>query len=220
MIEEIASRIPDHLADRSGKVFYSGRNAFSNSSPIYLLGVNPGGSPDTHAEETVGRHTHSVLHALPNDWSAYRDESWKSSVPGTLGMAPRVLHLLQRLGLSPGSVPASNLVFVRSAREAHIERAAMAAMADACWPFHQQVIARLQPRVVVCFGQTAGNYVRRRLGASQVIGQFVEQNNRKWRSLAYAGAGGIKVVVATHPSIANWCAAATDVTPLVQDALQ
>ena len=220
MIEEIARQIPDHLTDCSGKVFYSGRTAFSHRALIYLLGVNPGGSPDTHAEETIGRQTHSVLHTLPDNWSAYRDESWKGSVPGTLGMAPRVLHLLQRLGLNPGSVPASNLVFVRSAREAHIERAAMAAMADACWPFHQQVISRLQPRVVVCFGQTAGKYVRTRLGASQMIGQFVEHNERKWRSCSYAGADGIKVVVATHPSIANWCAAATDVTPLVQEALQ
>ena len=109
MSEEIASRIPEHLSGLSGKVFYSGRKAFSNSCPIYLLGVNPGGSPDRHAEETVASHTHLVLHAFPDDWSAYRDESWKGSVPGTLGMAPRVLHLLQGLGLSPGSVPASNL---------------------------------------------------------------------------------------------------------------
>lgn len=220
MIEELASRIPQQLAYRSGKVFYSGRTAFSNTSPIYLLGVNPGGSPETHVGETVGSHTYSVLHTLPDDWSAYRDESWKGSTPGTHGMAPRVLHLLQRLGLNPGSVPASNLVFVRSAREAHIERAEMAAMADACWPFHQQVIARLQPRVLVCFGQTAGNYVRRRLGAAQMIDQFVERNNRRWRSLTFLGAGGVKVVVATHPSIANWSVSATDITPLVQEALQ
>ena len=124
MIEGIASEVPGHLAGRSGKVFYSGRNAFSRASPLYLLGVNPGGSPDTHATETVGSHTQSVLQTFPADWSAYRDESWKGAAPGTLGMAPRVLHLLQRLELSPGSVPASNLVFVRSAREAHIERAA------------------------------------------------------------------------------------------------
>ena len=63
------------------------------------------------------------------------------------------------------------------------------------------MIARLQPSVVVCFGQTAGNYVRRRLFASQEIDEFVEQNNRRWRSSAYVGVGGIKVVVASHPAL-------------------
>ena len=87
-------------------------------------------------------------------------------------------------------------------------------------PFHQQVLSMLRPRVVVCFGQTAGRYVRRRLGANELIGGFVENNDRRWRSSAYTGTGGIKVVVATHPSIADWRNPATDVTPLVQEALQ
>lgn len=219
-IEELTARIPRHLFGRSGKVFYSGRNAFSNSCPIYMLGINPGGSPDTHAQETVGSHTHSVLHVLPDDWSAYRDESWKGAAPGTLGMAPRVLHLLQRLGLSPGCVPASNLIFARSAREAHIERRELAAMADACWPFHEHVIEKLRPRAILCFGQTAGKYVRARLGANKVIGDFIEENNRRWRSSTFTGSAGVNVVVATHPSIADWRATATDITPLVQEALR
>ena len=219
-IEELAAAIPVRFLDRSGKVFYSGRNAFSSPCPIYMLGVNPGGAPDNYLEETVGIHTRSVLQEFSDDWSAYRDESWEGAVPGTYGMAPRVLHLLQRLGMSPGSVPASNLVFVRSAREAHIKRSDMATMADACWPFHEKVIASLKPRVVLCFGQTAGKYVRGKLGANRVTGQFVEQNDRRWRSESFSGARGPNVVVVTHPSIANWCAAATDVTPLVQEALQ
>lgn len=219
-IEELASHIPKDLLEHSGKVFYSGRNAFSGGCSLYMLGVNPGGSPSIHLDETVGSHTRSVLHALPDDWSAYRDESWQGRVAGSFGMAPRVLHLLQRLGLNPGTVPASNLVFVRSAREAHIERSAMAAMADACWPFHEQVITRLRPRVVLCFGHTAGKYVQQRLGAYRIAGKFMELNNRRWQSHSYASPSGVKVVIATHPSVANWCTSATDVTPLVQEALQ
>lgn len=219
-IEDLAARIPEHLLGRSGKVFYSGRNAFSATCSLYMLGVNPGGSPDDHTAETVGNHTHSVLHALPEDWSAYRDESWEGAAPGTYGMAPRVLHLLRRLGLNPGAVPASNLVFARSRRESHINRSDMAAMADACWPFHEHAMRVLRPRAVLCFGQTAGKYVRRRLGADRLIGEFTEHNNRRWRSHAFAGPDGINVVVATHPSIANWCTDNTDVTPLVQSALQ
>jgi hypothetical protein len=219
-IEAFATRIPPHLSERSGKVFYSGRDAFRTSGTIYMLGVNPGGAPTNHVQETVSAHTAAVLNDLPDDWSAYRDESWEGAPPGTYGMAPRVLHLLRQLGLKPGSVPASNLVFVRSAREAHIDRKHMAAMADACWPFHEDVIGRLRPRVVLCFGQTAGSYVRRRLGANRLVGHFVEQNARRWRSCAYSGAGDVNVVVASHPSIANWCSPATDISPLVRDAMR
>ena len=219
-IEDLAARIPKHLLERSGKVFYSGRNAFSSACSVYLLGVNPGGTPDNHATDTVRSHTNSVLHTLPDDWSAYRDESWEGATPGTYGMAPRVLHLLRRLGLSPGSVPASNLVFARSRREGDIHPNDMGAMADACWPFHDYAIALLRPRVVLCFGKTSGKYVRRCLGADRLIGEFTEHNNRQWRSRAFAGSGGINVVVATHPSIANWCVESADITPLVQKALQ
>jgi len=219
-IEDLATHIPEHLLERSGKVFYSGRNAFSAPCPIYMLGVNPGGSPDNHPTETVGHHSNSVLHSLPADWSAYRDESWEGAAPGTYGMAPRVLHLLRRLGLNPGAVPASNLVFVRSRREGDIQRNDMGAMADACWPFHNYAIELLRPRVILCFGQTAGKYVRRRLRADRLIGEFIEQNNRRWKSSAFAGNGGVNVVVATHPSIVNWCASGTDITPLVQRAMQ
>ena len=219
-IEELAARIPSSLVNRSGKVFYSGRNAFSSPSALYILGVNPGGAPDNHATETIESHTNLVLHAFSADWSAYRDESWEGAKPGTYGMAPRVLHLLKQLGLNPGAVPASNLVFPRSRREADITRNDMTAMANECWPFHESALELLRPRVILCFGQTAGTFVRRRLGANRVIGEFVEQNNRRWTSRAFAGSAGVNVVVATHPSIADWCAPSTDVSWLVEKALQ
>ena len=138
----------------------------------------------------------------------------------TYGMAPRVLHLLGQLGLNPGSVPASNLVFARSRREADIKPNDMTAMTNECWTFHESAIELLRPRVILCFGQTAGNFVRRRLDANRVIGEFIEQNNRRWTSRAFASPAGVNVVVATHPSIADWCAPSTDVSWLVQKALQ
>lgn len=38
--------IPKDLLDKSGSVFYSGRDAFSGTKNLYLMGLNPGGSPD------------------------------------------------------------------------------------------------------------------------------------------------------------------------------
>jgi uracil-DNA glycosylase len=133
-------------------------------------------------------------------------------------MAPRVLHLFGRLDLEPGTVPASNLVFVRSRREADIKNI-FVARADQCWPFHALAIQQLKPRVIVCMGKRAGNYVRGRLGAHRQIGEFVETNNRRWRSRLFAGASGPRVVVATHPGIADWTAPSTDPSSLISNAL-
>ncbi len=218
-MEALAALIPPSLLSRSGKVFYSGRRAFASPSRLYVLGVNPGGDPTNHDTETVGTHTSAVLCSFPEDWSAYRDESWEGFTPGSYGMAPRVLHLLTGLDLNPGSVPCSNLVFARSSREADI-RNEMHSLADQCWNFHAHAIYRLRPRVVLCFGKTAGNYVRRRVGANKLTAEFIEQNNRRWRSQVFASPAGLKVAVATHPSIADWCAAATDPTTLVREALK
>ena len=218
-MDALAALIPPDLLSRSGKVFYSGRRAFTSHSGLYVLGVNPGGDPANHDTETVGAHTEALLSSYPEDWSAYRDESWRGFAPGSYGMAPRVLHLLAALGLNPGDIPCSNLVFVRSSREADIGDEIIS-LADQCWTLHAHAIDRLAPRVVLCFGKTAGNYVRRRVGANTLTAEFIEQNHRRWRSQVFASSTGLKVVVATHPSIADWCAAATDPTPLVREALK
>ncbi len=218
MIEQFIKLIPDSLNSRSGSVFYSGRDAFDGSKDLYILGVNPGGSPNGREDESVKWHTEKVL-SEPNNWSAYRDESWLGSLPGTRGMQPRVLHLFSKIDCSAGTVPASNIVFVRSSREVNLE-GNMQEMAELCWPFHDSVINELSPKVILCFGQTAGNFICRKLAAYQQIDEFVEQNNRRWCSRTFANNRGLKVVVATHPSIANWVNPVTDPTVLVERALR
>ena len=54
MIETLTGLIPEDLLDRSGSVFYSGKDAFSGTKPIYLLGLNPGGDPQEMSEEPFG----------------------------------------------------------------------------------------------------------------------------------------------------------------------
>lgn len=53
--DRFAALVDPDLYDRSGKVFYSGRAAFGAPSALYLLGLNPGGSP-VQAEQTIGRN--------------------------------------------------------------------------------------------------------------------------------------------------------------------
>jgi hypothetical protein len=218
MIEDFAKLIPKKLLRQSGSVFYSGRNAFAAPASLYILGLNPGGCPEKQADETVPCHTRKVMQDEPDDWSAYRDESWRNAIPGTSGMQPRVLHLLRQIGMAPGDIPASNVVFVRSQRESALG-ANFQALADLCWPFHDAIVRKLRARVILCFGRTAGDYVRKKLGASVMIDQFVENNKRKWKSCSYKSAQGAVLIVATHPSIADWTNTASDPTRLVLDVL-
>lgn len=212
------SAIPAEVLPCSGKVFYSGRSAFSGPASLYVLGVNPGGDPDTQHEETVAAHTNWVANEAPSDWSAYRDESWKGKPAGQHGMQPRMLNMFNVLGLNPGAVPASNLVFVRSRREGAIAND-IERLASLCWSFHRYVIESLRPKVILCLGKTAGDYVCAKVGAHERYATFTEQNERKWQSHAYRSGSGVKVVVATHPSIANWSSLPSDPTRLVASAL-
>lgn len=214
----VIQAIPSELLAGSGKVFYSGKGAFSAKSQLYILGVNPGGDPDLMQNETIRSHTEWVSSRAPEGWSAYRDESWKGKIPGTHGMQPRMLHLLNALSLQPGSVPASNLIFLRSRREGDIVEN-FKGLADLCWQFHEMIIETLKPKVILCLGKTAGDYVREKTKSDQQYAAFVERNNRRWQSRAYVSANGLKVVVATHPSIADWTVSETDPTPLVQRSL-
>ena len=207
---------------RSGKAFYSGRLAFSSPSDLYILGVNPGGKPEEYPDETVDSHTKWVLGRSPQDWSAYQDESWGTSgaAAGSRGMQPRILHFFRKLNLNPGEVPSSNVIFARSASEEDLKRREYSLMDAACWPFHQAIINNLGVRVVVCLGGKAGNWVRSRMNARQQVDEFVEDNNRRWKSRVYANALGQKVAVLTHPSRADWTNPDSDPTGLVVNALQ
>jgi len=220
MIDDFKALIPESLLSLSGAVFYSGKVAFSTPSPLYIVGLNPGGSSLLQAKDTVQTHTDMVLREKPDDWSEYQDESWwEGHAPGRSGMQPRVLHLLRRVELDPQKVPASNLVFVRSSRERDIKKQSKQ-LAELCWPFHRAVIGQLGVRVVLCFGKTAGTLVRTQLNASTLIQVFRENNKRRWESCSYKTPNGVAVVVATHPSIADWTKPETDPSQLVLDVLQ
>ena len=216
-IENFARLIPRGQLNTSGSVFYAGRRAFSTSSLLYILGANPGGDPQRQAKETVQWHTHRVLSVEPEDWSAYQDESWEGFTPGKYGMQPRVLHMFRRLKLDPRKVPSSNVVFLRSQRTDNL--GSFRQYANECWPFHQRVIDDLGIRVILCFGQKAGNWVCSQLNASEQVEEFVERNNRKWASRCFRNTQGIEVVVATHPSIADWTISDTDPTELTERSL-
>jgi hypothetical protein len=214
MIEEFAKLIPSTLGHLSGAVFYSGRNAFQGKKDLYIIGLNPGGSEILQKDQTISWHTKTVLAKENPNWSEYKDEIWRGE-PGKYGLQPRILHVLSKLNLSPYDVPASNICFVRSPREKNISNK-LHEYVELCWPFHERVIAELEIKVVLCFGIKAGEIVKKKLGANVIIDRFIETNNRRWESQVYKSIKGKIVIVATHPSIADWTNVNTDPSDIVK----
>lgn len=215
MNEDFLKLIPKTLGGESGAVFYSGCSAFRNVSKLYILGLNPGGDPKVMRANTVSSHN-LYLSTKNDDWSEYLDEEWNGRTAGTSGMQPRVLHVLKKLKFQPRSVPASNLIFKRTRTEAGL-KPDFSSLAEQCWAFHEQVIARLEVKVVLCFGQTVGNWVRNKVGANTLVETLVEENNRQWSTKGFENCSGkgVKVVVAPHPSRANWTNPNSDPSALV-----
>ena len=216
-IDEAVAKLPAQMMSRSGSLFYSGRAAFHGTHDLYILGLNPGGSPVTQADETIARDV-ADWRDLPEHWSAYLDESWQEKQPGTHGMQPRMRHMFDQLGLDLRAVPASNVVFVRSATEAALA-AEKATLLAQCWPVHDAVIRQLRVRTILCLGTTSGRWTREVIGADRLIDRFQEKNARGWASEAHVAPDGRAVVTVTHPGRADWRNAAADPTPLVRAVL-
>jgi hypothetical protein len=213
-IDQMLDRLPTNLLTRSGSVFYTGKEAFAGQRPLYILGLNPGGDPLAQSDETVAKHI-AEFRSRVHPWSAYSDESWRGARPGTWGMQPRVLHMLQILGVDPREVPASNVVFARTRDQAAL-KFEMRGLLDICWPVHQAVIDTLGVRAIICFGVIAGRWVRDKLGANDLVDQFRESNARGWKSEAHCDRTGHVVVTVSHPGRADWRNAAADPTPLIR----
>jgi hypothetical protein len=218
MMEEFAKLIPAGLNNLSGSVFYSGRNAFQGKKSLYVLGLNPGGDVIAQQNQTVFWHTQAVLQRKFDCWSEYKDASWNGQPPGTYGLQPRVLHLFNVLGAEPGEVPSSNLCFVRTNNQAALAKSFFT-YAALCWDFHQKVINDLEVKVILCFGKVAGEFVQNKFKANIFIGEFVERNNRRWKTQAFKNEYEQVVILATHPSRADWTNPVSDPSSFIKSYL-
>jgi hypothetical protein len=219
LLKTLLGMVSPTIRYRSGTIFYSSRSAFTGPSAIYLLGLNPGGDPEDPEFGTIATQIKRSLQ-LPPAWSAYKDEIWKRDyAPGGMPMQRHICHLISGLGLDIRSVPASNVAFIRSKREAAL-KAEKADLLRSCWPVHHAVIENLQVRAILCLGGTAGAWVRQCIGAYTFVDRFVEYNSRRWTSWAHKNADGRHVVTLTHPSIADWTKVPTDPTPFVRRILE
>jgi hypothetical protein len=204
--EALARFARRHLRDiltLSGHVLYSSADTL-RPGDVYLLGHNPGGSPEHQVEATAG----SSLEALPaKTLNNYFDEAWtmasgRSFAVGAAPLQRRVKWLLEALGLEPRNVAASNMVFVRSVDAAGSRFEELARL---CWPVHEQIISYVRPRALVVFGNSSSSpygYLRALLGAecSEVS---IDSGHSPWRCRSFTGRNGIVVIGLPHLSRYN-----------------
>ena len=160
-ISQIAHGCLSGYLNVSGRVIYSSP-ASIKPFPILLLGTNPGGDVEFQADETIGDDLESWHTKTTN---AYLDESWGTNAPGNADLQRRVQWLLTELRLDVRGVPASNLIFMRSRRQAEIP---FEDYADACWPINEAIIQTINPGAILAFGngekQSPYVYLQHKLG--------------------------------------------------------
>ena len=212
-LAKLYDNIPEKLKQKSGSVFYSGKSAFSGTKKVYILGLNPGGKDKDHKQYTIEKQIQEVIDQGDDSWSAYFDKNWNTGDKNT-PFQNRIQKLFNALNFNASEVPASNICFVRSKDEKSI-KPFLKKYVDQCWPFHQAVIETLSIQMIICLGKTTGNFVRNKLDATEYIGYYEEQNNRKWKTELYKNKEGLIVVSATHPSRADWTKANSSPIPKI-----
>ena len=206
------------MLDRSGSVFYSSRPAFSGKRQIYLLGLNPGGDPDSHKEDTVGKRINEWKERT-EPYSSYINEHWSKTSGQQNATQIKIQHLFTQLDADLLLTPASNVIFARTRSEDDLV-SEKTSLLDICWPVHQAVIEDLEIDMIICLGQTAGNWVREKTGAHNCIAEFKEKyENRSWISTAHSSESGKIVITLTHPSRADWTNEDADPSPMIKPLL-
>lgn len=133
------------LIDRPGAVLYSSHETLK-PGPVYLLGLNPGGSEGA----TLG----DSIEASRRGNNAYLDEEWapggRVQPRGQSTLQRRVQALCRAMGVETRDAPASNLAFTRSTGLA--AHPGYAGAVELCAPVHRLFMDTVQPAFVMTFG--------------------------------------------------------------------
>jgi len=182
------------LLDEPGAVLYSGASTLRNG-PVYLLGLNPGGSEGATLRQSIA--------ASRREHNCYLDEQWAPGghvqPKGQSTLQRRVQELCKLLKLDTRHVPASNLVFTRSTRIA--THSNFRSAADACLAVHRTFLDAIKPDLILTYGNLANFEGLARLG--QIESRLAEHGS--WK--AHRGSaivGGRSVRLANIPHMSLW----------------
>jgi len=145
-VQNFARKELASFLDEPGSILYSSHKTLKPGD-VYLLGFNPGGAGGNPLK-------FSIDSMLFDESNAYLDESWEnrngSWAKGEAPLQKRICWLLRRLKLNPREVCASNLIFFQSREAKDINYS----LAETCWPIHEAILEVLQPKLIICFGNS------------------------------------------------------------------
>lgn len=134
------------LLDAPGAVLYSGIDTL-RPGPVYLLGLNPGGSEGSTLRDSLAGSRSGNNSYLDECWAPGGHEQPK----GKATLQRRVRALCAAMKLDTRDVPASNLAFTRSTRTGtHLNFPEAVRLS---LPVHRIFIDAIRPRFLMTFGQ-------------------------------------------------------------------
>jgi len=170
--DEIIYLVNLHLgeyADLSGAVLYSGRDTISRGD-FYLMSINPNGKLNPERDPAKGQPM-NALGRLPETWSSYTRECWKSCglvcsyqdqetkhvSPGHRNRHQKyVCELFDAMCIDPERVASTESIFAQSPSQTSIGKICEGINAEKwwemCWRVHKEFLARVRPKWVVAMG--------------------------------------------------------------------
>jgi len=215
-LEAFAKEILRSVLKDSGHVLYSSAATLCRGN-VYLLGHNPGGSPEGRDYESIEK---SICNLKLKQSNEYLDDSWNGLGPGESKLQRRVCWLLDRLNMDVRKVCASNLIFSRSI---DAENSDFTNMASLCWPVHEYILDIVQPTMVLTFGNREENspfsFLREKLGVRSAIAPY-PSGHGEWKCKAFFTPADIVIVglpllsryaVDHHEDVPRWIRKITEV---------
>ena len=160
----------DDYLSKSGEFIYSATNTLRKGD-VYLLGFNPGSSPDDKTQRTIKEDLENFESTTINKTL---DEFWsddKKSTKPLQDILPQLIHYLLDIDLR--EICQSNLIFARSIDATSLDD--FMSHADKCWPCHELILNIIQPKLLLCNGSGEKN------SSYSYIGKKFEVNDLEWK---------------------------------------
>lgn len=138
----------------SGAVFYSGPQALIGCSPYYLMGLNPGGSPEKQPKETIEASLDDWKDRIGKKelWSEYVSGIWSADGdPAKAGKSQHQINVQYLCKSIPqcdiNSVFSANAIFRRGDPDKFGHE-----LLSRSWVIHTRLLKAVQPKVLLCLG--------------------------------------------------------------------
>ena len=159
----------DYLS-KSGEFIYSETNTLRKGD-VYLLGANPGSSPDDKTKRTIKEDLENFESTTINKTL---DENWGKNKISKKPLQNRLVSLIPNLlNKNFRDICQSNLIFARSVDLNSLDDFNF--HAKKCWPCHKLILDIIQPMLILSNGSGENR------SAYSYINKNFEVNNLEWR---------------------------------------